>query len=184
MRPRSDRLAEAGKRTRRAWKRTRPRLYRRVGRPRRTSFELAATLKKQLDRGAHRPGHCPAQGRVPARRRACLWHDPGTGKEAAGSRGPGRHRSGMVEEAVTPDHIAAWSSRAGPASRSTRCWQASATSCCAWKSDLAPPRRRPGRGSEGRVNCGAPRASRPAGPEPPDRHRSCSSAQPASARPS
>ena len=26
--------------------------------------------------------------------------------------------------------------RAGPAFRSTRCWKASATSCCAWKSEL------------------------------------------------
>ena len=31
-------------------------------------------------RGAQRTGHRPAQGRFPARRRACLWHDPRAGK--------------------------------------------------------------------------------------------------------
>ena len=61
------------------------------------------------------------------------------------------------------------SSRAGPAFRSTACSRASARSCSRWRSRLAQARRRPGRGGEGRLDRGAPRARRPAGSEPADR---------------
>ena len=39
---------------------------------------------------ARRTCQCPAQGRVPARRRTGLWPHPGAGKEAQGHRGGGR----------------------------------------------------------------------------------------------
>ena len=42
----------------------------------------------------------------------------------------------LVNEAVTEETSPRWC-RAGPAFRSTRCWRASATSCCAWKTSCA-----------------------------------------------
>ncbi len=91
----------------------------------------AQKLKEQLERRAPSCAGAAAR-RIPARGRADLWRHP---RPREGARRDGGQRGGvLVEEAVTPDHIAR-SSRAGPACPSTRCCRASATSCCAWRHD-------------------------------------------------
>ena len=76
------------------------------------------------------------------------------------------------------------SCRAGPACRSTRCWKASARSCCTWKTSSAKRVVGQERGGARRLDRGAPRPRRPAGPEPADRLVHVPRARPASARPS
>ena len=56
---------------------------------------------------------------------------PGPGTQAQGNRREARTPP-WSSEAVTAENIAGWC-RAGPAFRSTRCWKASAKSCCTWK---------------------------------------------------
>ncbi len=64
--------------------------------------------------------------------RAVLRRDPAAGKGRGRRRGA-EDEDMMVEEAVNPRTRRGRSSRAGPACPSTRCWRASARSCCAWK---------------------------------------------------
>ena len=65
---------------------------------------------QKLEGGArpapHRAGAGAAPRRSRARRRAGLRRDPGAGEEAEGARRRRTAKGAMVEEAVTPDHIA------------------------------------------------------------------------------
>ncbi len=147
----------------------------------------AAELKTKLDAARNDLAAAQRQGQYQKAGELAYGIIPGLERELAeieargadGSRGNG---SGMMEEAVTPSHIAAWC-RAGPACRSTRCWRASARSCSGWRrrSESASSAR-PRRWWRWPPPCGAPapgcriRTGRSA--------RSCSSAPPASARPS
>ena len=54
----------------------------------------------------HRAGAGAAPRRSGARRRAGLWRDPRAREEAQGARRRATAKGAMVEEAVTPDHIA------------------------------------------------------------------------------
>ena len=75
---------------------------------------------------------------------------------------------GMVEEAVTPDHVAQVVSRwtGIPVDKMLR---GRTREAAAHGGRARQARRRPGRGGAGRVQGGAPRARRAAGPEPADR---------------
>ena len=75
------------------------------------------------------------------------------------------------------------SSRRGPASRPAGCSRARPRSCCGWRTCSAAPDRAEGRGQR-RLRRRTPFARRHLRPEPADRAASCSSARPASARPS
>ena len=61
------------------------------------------------------------------------------------------------------------SCRAGPAFRSTRCSKASARSCCSMEDELGKRVVGQGEAVRGRLDGGAARPRRPAGPEPADR---------------
>ena len=102
-------------------------------------------------------------------------------KQLAEAEARRRRRSPMVRGGRHRRTTSPRSCRAGPASRSTRCWKASATSCCGWRTNSAngsSARARPCRRC--RAPCAAPapacrtRTGRSA--------RSSSSAPPASAR--
>ena len=80
--------------------------------------------------------HRPAQGRIPARRRARLWPHPGSWSGSQDAEAPGRQRPRWSRR-PSPPTTSRRSSRAGPVSRSTGCCRASATSCCAWKTRSA-----------------------------------------------
>ena len=95
-----------------------------------------AEAQDRARRLARRARQCPAQGRVPARRRIGLWPHPRAGEEAQGRRGQrrqGRHGRGDRDRR---SRRAAWS-RAGPACRSTGCSKARRKSCCAWRTSWA-----------------------------------------------
>ncbi len=97
---------------------------------------LAADLKKQLDEArnelaiAQRKGEFQkagelAYGRIPELEKKLVEAEEQDTKGSAWSRRPSRPTMSRI------------SCRAGPAFRSTRCWKASATSCCAWKTRSA-----------------------------------------------
>ena len=92
-------------------------------------------------------------------------------------------KGAMVEEAVTPDHIAAdrlaLDRHSGRQDARGRAREAAAHGGGARQA-----RRRPARGGRGRLHGRAARARRPAGPEPADRLVHLPGARPASARPS
>jgi ATP-dependent Clp protease ATP-binding subunit ClpB len=88
----------------------------------------------------------------------------------------------LVQDRSPPKRSPKWC-RAGPAFRSTACWKASATSCCAWKTSCTTGwwvRKRPSRSFPMRCAVRAPGCPIPTAPAA----RSCSWARPAWARPS
>jgi len=135
--------------------------------------------------GPHRPRAGPAaRATSPAAGELAYGVIPGLEKRAGGRRGAagdGRHAR---EEAVTPNDVAAGRRRAGPACRSTRCSRARREKLLADGGEARPSASsaRPRRCMRSRPPCAAPapacrtRTGRSA--------RSCSSARPASARPS
>ncbi len=130
----------------------------------------AQKLKTDLDQLRGRTRQCPAQGRLPARRRTGLWPDPRVGEEAQGqSKQVDAKRGAMVEETVTAGSRRPVSCRAGPACRSTRCSKARRKSCCAWRTRSAKRVIGQARSRAGGFDRGAPRACRPAGSAPADR---------------
>ena len=143
----------------------------------------AAELKKKLDEARNELANAQRQGDVPARRRARLRRHPGAREEAAPRPRRRPMARGMVEEAVTPDHIA------GVVSRWTgmpvdKMLEGEREKLLHMEERSREARRRPARGGRGGLDGGAARARRPAGPEPADRLVHVPRARPASARPS
>ena len=129
----------------------------------------AQRLKEELDQARGELEIAQRERRSEPRRRADVRRHPEPReKQLAEAEAAKEHR--MLNEEVTEDSdIAPWS-RAGPASRSTRCWRASARSCSTWKTCCASRVI----GQEEAIVAvdrqrGAPCARRPAGPEPADR---------------
>jgi ATP-dependent Clp protease ATP-binding subunit ClpB len=93
---------------------------------------LAAELKKQLDEARNELARRSA--RASSRRPASLPMAAFPSWRRSLSR-PRRERQGRCwsRNRDARPRISRRSSRAGPAFRSTRCWKASAKSCCAWK---------------------------------------------------
>ena len=133
-------------------------------------------------RSAQRTGDCPAQGRVPARRRACLWRHPRSREAAPGGRGGRRERGrrhGRGDRDAGPHrpHRLALDRHSGRQDAGRRARQASAHGRRARQE-----RRRPGRGRPGGFEGGPPRPRRAAGSEPADRLVHLPRARRASAR--
>jgi ATP-dependent Clp protease ATP-binding subunit ClpB len=125
----------------------------------------APTLKEQLDRPA-RAGEAQRQGDLAKAGELAYGVIPDLEKKLPRPKEQERAATIWSKEAVTPDMIAHVVS-AGPACRSTRCWKASARSCCAWKTSW---RARVGQAEAVHaVSTAVRRARRPAGPEPADR---------------
>ena len=88
----------------------------------------ARELKEQLDHARVELEQAKRQGDLAPCGRACLWPDPGPG--APSSPRPRRRRNPTFwSRRPSCQSMSRASSSAGPASRSTRCWRASATSC-------------------------------------------------------
>ena len=88
-------------------------------------------LKERLDQARSEVEIAQRRGDLGARFGAAVRRDPGDREEAGGVVRRQAGERGGDRGTASPA-----SCRAGPASRSTRCWKASATSCCAWKSEL------------------------------------------------
>ncbi len=112
----------------------------------------AAELKRKLDEARNELAIAQRNGEFQKAGELAYGVIPGLEKElqAAEAR-DGSGAEAMVQEVVTPDNVAQVVSR-WTAFRSTRCWKASATSCCAWKtnspsgSSVRAMRFRPSRG--------------------------------------
>ena len=93
----------------------------------------AQKLKEQLDAARIELEQAQRARRSRQGGRACLWRHPRPREEAAEDRGGRvegrRHGAGGGRRRTSSRR----SCRAGPASRSTRCWKASARSCCRWR---------------------------------------------------
>ena len=141
----------------------------------------AAELKKQLDEA--RTGLANAQ-------RAGDWAKageysygiiPGLEKELGSVEGDGQANGAMMEEAVTPDHVAQVVSRwtGVPVDRML---EGEREKLLRMEDALSEPGRRPARGGRGRLDRGAPRPRRACRTRTGRSARSCSSGRPASAR--
>ena len=129
----------------------------------------AQKLKEQLDQARIELETGAAHGRPRQGRRARLRRDPGAREEAhARPRRAGRTAGGMVEEEVTPSTspqvVSRWTGI--PVDKML---EGEREKLLRMEDELAQARRRPGRGGAGRLDRGAPRPRRPAGPEPADR---------------
>jgi ATP-dependent Clp protease ATP-binding subunit ClpB len=138
---------------------------------------LAADLKKELDAARNELAIAQRKGEFQRAGELAYGRIPELEKKLADAEAHDGAPGGMVEEVVT----SRISCRAGRASRSTRCWKASARSCCAWRTSLESA------SSARERRCR--RYPRPSGaPAPACRTRtgrlarSCSSVRPASAR--
>ena len=136
-RPRKDRLARLEKELAELEEKS-DGADRRAGRRRRRSSAAPPKLKEQLDQARTELDQRPAPAATsPARRRARLRRHP-RAREAAARRPrrtTARPATGRGGGDARPHRRR--SSRAGPAFRSTRCWKASARSCCAWRTSSA-----------------------------------------------
>ena len=99
---------------------------------RRRKLAGAQKLKEQLDAARIELEQAQRKRRSRQGRRARLRRHPRARAKLKDVEEAEDKGGAMAQEVVTADHIARWC-RAGPASRSTRCWKASATSCCTWK---------------------------------------------------
>ena len=139
-----------------------------VGKAEKSKLGDAQKLKVELDQRRTELAQAQRRGDLGARRRAGLRRHPGAGEEAEGARRPRTARARMVEEAVTPDQIAAGrlalDRHSGGADAGRRARQAAAHGGRAGQA-----RGRPARGGRGRLDGRAACPRRPAGPEPADR---------------
>ena len=132
-------------------------------RTRRSSRASSIKLRERARRMRTRRGEYQRAGELAIR------PHPEARKEAEGRSRSQRRASGAGRGGRDRRAISRRWCRAGPAFRSTGCWKASARSCCKMEEQLAQARGRPGGSGAGGVDRGAPRARRPAGPEPADR---------------
>jgi ATP-dependent Clp protease ATP-binding subunit ClpB len=117
----------------RSWRRSCPDLQRNrrddraSGRPSATSWPARASIKEQLDRARAELTQAKREGDLAKAGELSYGVIPELEKQLAEAAEARRRRHGRGGRA--PEQIAPWSS-AGPAFRSTRCWRASARSCC------------------------------------------------------
>ena len=137
-----------------------------AGRRRRARSSRRQKLKEELDKARTEVELAQRRGDLGRAVRAAVRRHPAAREEArrrrrrrraAGERGGdrGRHRRRGLA--------------AGPASRSRRCWRASAPSCCKMEDQLRKRVVGQEEALEAVSQGGAPRARRAAGPEPADR---------------
>jgi ATP-dependent Clp protease ATP-binding subunit ClpB len=124
------------------------------------------SCKKQLEKGQERARRRAAPRRLSARRRAAYGASRSSRRSSRRSR-PARPRR-MVEEAVTADHIAQVVSR-WTGIPVDRMLEGEKEKLLKMEDADRQARGRPGRGGQGGVDRGAPRARRAAGSEPADR---------------
>ena len=144
----------------------------------------AAKLKEQLDQARIELEQAQRTRRPRQGRRARLWRaSPSSRRSSREAEAQAGKAGDLVEEAVTPEHIAqvvvALDRHSGRQDARRRAREAAAHGGRARQA-----RRRPGGGGAGGLDRGPPRPRRPAGSEPADRLVHVPRARPASARPS